>query len=220
MPISFSIIFLLHPLALFLSNELTNEFSSGCCVDCAISLLYISTSSLSVIVARLWLVQLARFHRLACCVISCVCRTIAPFRWDWATAKLLSFSLNECVCWCHCVMAKVWHVTKAWACWEWRRKAGKLALSRDVGRKMASRNNDAYIYEIYAWHPLEFDLSLSVCVCVQCMCETLISRLPSWEGLLRFFLILIFNLNKRKVSFFCVCQSRRFYCVRGRGSGG
>lgn len=26
----------------------------------------------------------------------------------------------------------------------------ELALSRDVGRKMASQNNDAYIYEIYA----------------------------------------------------------------------
>lgn len=168
MPISFSIIFLLHPLALFLSNELTNEFSSGCCIDCAISLLYISTPSLSLChrcssLARA-IGTLPSLGLLACCVISCVCRTIAPFRWDWATAKLLSFSLNECVCWCHCVMAKVWHVTKAWACWEWRRKAGKLALSRDVGRKMASRNNDAYIYEIYAWHPLEFDLSLSVCV--------------------------------------------------------
>lgn len=117
-----------------------------------------------------------------------------------------------------CVMAKVWHVTKAWACWEWRRKAGKLPLSRDVGRKMASRNNDAYIYEIYAWHPLEFD-DLSLPVCVQYMCETLISRLPSWEGLLRFFLILIFNLNKRKVFF--VCASRGiFIAVRGVAAGG
>lgn len=115
-------------------------------------------------------------------------------------------------------MAKVWHVTKAWACWEWRRKAGKLPLSRDVGRKMASRNNDAYIYEIYAWHPLEFD-DLSLPVCVQYMCETLISRLPSWEGLLRFFLILIFNLNKRKVFF--VCASRGiFIAVRGVPAGG
>lgn len=219
MPISFSIIFLLHPLALFLSNELTNEFSSGCCINCAISLLYISTHSLSVIVARLWLVQLARFHRLACCVISCVCRTIAPFRWDWATAKLLTFSLNECVCWCHCVMAKVWHVTKAWACWEWRRKAGKLALSRDVGRKMASRNNDAYIYEIYAWHPLEFDLSLSVCVCSVCA-RRLSAGYQVGKASCVFFSLSFLILIREKFLFFCVCQSRRFYCVRGRCCGG
>lgn len=161
MPISFYIIFLLLPPALFLSNELTNEFSSGCCIDCILSLLYISTLSrrCSSLARAIGTLPSLYF----CCVISCVCRTIAPFRWDWATAKLLSFSVR--VCWCHCVMAKVWHVTKAWACWEWRRKAGKLPLSRDVGRKMASRNNDAYIYEIYAWHPLEFD-DLSLCVCV------------------------------------------------------
>lgn len=61
---------------------------------------------------------------------------------------------------------------------------------------------------------------LCPCVCVQCMCETLISRLPSWEGLLRFFLILIFNLNKRKVSFF-VCASRGvFIALGGVAAGG
>lgn len=172
MPISLYIIFLLLPPALFLSNELTNEFSSGCCIDCILSLLYISTLSrrCSSLARAIGTLPSLYF----CCVISCVCRTIAPFRWDWATAKLLSFSVR--VCWCHCVMAKVWHVTKAWACWEWRRKAGKLPLSRDVGRKMASRNNDAYINLCVT--PTWIRRLVVVCVCV-CVCSICARRLSA-----------------------------------------
>lgn len=80
------------------------------------------------------------------------------------------------------------------------RKARELALSRDVGRKMASRNNDAYIYEIYAWHPLQFDdFSSRVCVCVRDAYQQAakLGKPPARF----FFFSLIFNLNKRKVFF-------------------
>lgn len=33
--------------------------------------------------------------------------------------------------------------------------ASRLPSRDSVSRKMAGRNNEAYIYEIYAWHPLE-----------------------------------------------------------------
>lgn len=170
-------------------------------------------------ISWLRLVQLARFHRFACCVISCVCRTIAPFRWDWATAKhSLSPSLS------FCLSLFVWW--QKFGTWQKPERAGnvgggrrvaELALSRDVGRKMASRNNDAYIYEIYAWHPLQFDdFSSRVCVCVRDAYQQA-AKLEKPPARFCFF-SLIFNLNKRKVFFLPSTSQGVFIAAQTKGA--